>query len=178
MKVGSSSGPSRQQEASRKTEPQRDSEQSVHMLDSPVAWKEEPEKLWQAPPMLVPSQKVHKPASSPKPKVKPTFWQPTPAPTPPASESASEQEPEPKPIESQPAPTMAEDSARAQDEQISEISKCLMELQHQNAIMMQALVAVTNIKSNQQDMALLAKKFDKGASVVRNERVKSSLIDH
>jgi hypothetical protein len=70
---------------------------------------------------------------------------------------------------------------RSQDtEQIMEITKALMQLQQQNAMMMQTLVAVTNMGSSYHDMKLLAEPGSRGSVVQGGKafgRVKSTLIE-
>ncbi|KAN0091903.1 hypothetical protein V8E51_017750 [Hyaloscypha variabilis] len=130
--------------------------ESMRALDSSRS-QNLPPKLWQpSPPAKV---------SAP-----PTLWQPTPPP------SVVRQQSKSKPSESQkmdePASitdqqqTAITFAPRSQDtEQIMEITKALMQLQQQNAMMMQTLVAVTNMGSSYHDMKLLAEPGSRGSVV-------------
>jgi hypothetical protein len=125
-----------------------------HVLDSPVPLMRH-SGLWQPPAILNSNQK-------------PTLWQPIPLlpePTPPPPESKSEPESD---LITNEKEAEHQGSSHAKDAQILEITKCLAELQEQNAIMMRTLVAVTNMGSSYQDMASLTQKAEKRASLARS----------
>lgn len=87
--------------------------------------------------------------------------------------STTEKQAEPKSFGSKLAPAAEDEFSEAKDQKISEISRCLLELQQQNAVMMEALAALTN----RQDMALFEAKLETMPSAVKHERVKSDLIE-
>jgi hypothetical protein len=144
---------------------------SMRALDSSTS-QNLPPKLWQPSP----TSNVSAP---------PKLWQPTPLP------SVSTDNPESKPTESQniddsaskpdQQQTAIASAPRSQDtEQMMEITKALMQLQQQNAMMMQTLVAVTNMGSSYHDMKLLAEPGSRGSVVQGGKafaRVKSTLIE-
>ena len=141
---------------------------SVNPLSSPLVQDLHP-KLWQPP-------------STPLLSERPKLWQPRPPP------SCFRQQAEPKPSESQTndgqpsqqQTTVAPVPVKQETEQIMEITKTLMQLQQQNAMMLQTLVAVTNMGSSYHDIKLLSEPRNRVSFIESGKsfgRVKSTLIE-